>query len=170
MRRDSSVVTEREGQCIRGLGGMACWAMVSWVGLSVLGCATTNPLSETPMSTSCLEVPSVEECRTAAAVIEDTCLRQCVDMQCSGIKVTCDVDSQQRCRELNEGKKSRVGGYVTRKNQTCQQPKDEVAWCQLPMPRPCRAKAMVHELAHSCGWHHDDGGNVPGGTGELQCK
>jgi hypothetical protein len=121
------------------------------------------------MSTSCLEVPTVEECRTAAAVIEDDCLRQCVEMQCSGIKVYCDADIQRRCRELNAGRKGKVGGYVVRKKQTCLTPKNEVAWCQLPMSRQCRAKAMVHELAHACGWSHDQGKNVPGGTGELKC-
>ena len=34
----------------------------------------------------------------------------------------------------------------------------------------CRMEAMVHELAHSCGWEHDQGGGVPGAKGELPCR
>jgi hypothetical protein len=121
------------------------------------------------MSTTCLEVPSVEECRAAAAAIENICLRNCVELQCAGIKVNCDANIQQRCKALNEGKQGAVGGYVVRKGQTCEQPRDEIAWCQIRMSRKCRARAMVHELAHACGWSHDDGQNVPGNTGELPC-
>jgi hypothetical protein len=40
----------------------------------------------------------------------------------------------------------------------------------LDLSRRCRAQAMVHELAHSCGWHHGDGQGVPGDEGTLPCK
>lgn len=170
MFRGSSVQAGEVGECFRDPGRRIRWAIVFCIGLGVVGCATATVLSETPMNTTCLEVPTVEECRTEAAVIEDVCLRECVEAQCSGVKVVCDPHNQQRCKELNEGRKGKIGGFVTRKGQTCLKPKDEVAWCQLPMSRRCRAKAMVHELAHSCGWSHGDGSSVPGETGELPCK
>lgn len=121
------------------------------------------------MNSTCLDLPTVEECLHAASVIQDVCLRQCVEAQCNGVEVKCDESILQRCQELNQEKQGKVGGYVIRRRQTCLKPRSEIAWCQLPMSRECRAKAMVHELAHSCGWRHDEGGNVPGGDGELKC-
>lgn len=135
MPRGSSVHTGKWDEYFRGPGSRMRWAIVFCIGLWVVGCATTTILSETPMNTTCLEVPTVEECRTAAAVIENVCLRECVEAQCSGVKVVCDPNNQQRCKELNEGRKGKVGGFVTRKGQTCLKPKDEVAWCQLPLSR-----------------------------------
>jgi hypothetical protein len=44
-----------------------------------------------------------------------------------------------------------------------------VRWCEEKATPDCRAKAMVHELAHSCGWSHGQGLGVPGDDGFLRC-
>jgi len=117
----------------------------------------------------CVDLPTVEECRGAATVIEDDCLRECVMAQCAGAKVNCGEDVSQRCRAKSQQRSKAVGGFVVMGEQTCRLPRNEINWCQRPMPRPCRAKAMAHELAHSCGWMHGDGMNVPADTGTLKC-
>jgi hypothetical protein len=126
-------------------------------------------LTETPMSPTCREVPTIEECQAEAGFIEDPCLKNCVLKQCSGAKVVCNEHVQQKCQFLNQQKGSKIGGYVERKEQDCLIPKDEIGWCQIPMSRQCRTKAMVHELAHSCGWKHGEGHGIPGNNGRLQC-
>lgn len=146
-------------------------AIILCVASCVTGCATPNSLTGTPMNTTtCPELPTVEECRTAAGVIEDDCLRECVLAQCAGAKVDCGDYTQKKCKQLNQQQGATVGGYVTWTGQTCQAPKNEIGWCQHPLSPPCRAKAMVHELAHSCSWSHGDGQNVPGEDGRLPCK
>jgi hypothetical protein len=47
-------------------------------------------------------------------------------------------------------------------------PVRETNWCEEPASRECRANAMVHELAHACGWRHRMGGGVPGDKGDLK--
>jgi hypothetical protein len=59
----------------------------------------------------------------------------------------------------------KVGGFAPVDGGTCETPRDEVHWCDLPVPASCRPHMMVHELAHSCGWRHDDGMGVPGNGG-----
>ena len=138
--------------------------------MTFLSCATPSASSETPMSLTCREVPTVEECLDAAATIENVCLRPCVERQCSGAKVACDENIVKKCNRLNESRRDKVGGWVERKDQTCKAPRSEIAWCQVPMSRQYRAKAMVHELAHSCGWKHGEGQGVPGNSGSLECE
>lgn len=141
------------------------------IGIYAMGCAGRNILAETPMNTTnCTQLPTVEECRTAAEVIDDDCLRECVMAQCAGVKVNCSEVASRKCAVRREQKGQAVGGFVDIEGQTCRIPKEEINWCQIPMSRPCRAKAMVHELAHSCGWLHRDGKNVPADNGSLQCK
>ena len=141
--------------------------LLSWT----VGCATPSVLTGTPMkNTSCSQLPTIEECQSAAAVIDNACVRQCVAAQCAGAQIDCGEYIQKKCQQLNEQRGARVGGFVVRSGQTCQKPKFEIGWCELPMSRECRAKALVHELAHACGWSHGEGGNVPGEQGKLQCK
>lgn len=139
MLRDPDVQASEVSGRAESLVGRTFLALVFLVGLGIVGCATANALSETPMNTPCLEVPSVEECRTAAAVITNVCLRQCVEAQCSGVKVICDPYIQERCKALNEGKKGKVGGFVVRKKQTCLTPANEICMVSTPhvtsMPR-----------------------------------
>lgn len=140
------------------------------VSLFSAACSTTSILAETPMNSTCREVPTIEECQSEAGSIEGACLRECVVQQCSGVKVVCSEKTQARCKFLGTDNKPKTGGYVERKDQMCERPQNEIAWCQLPMSRRCRAKAMVHELAHSGGWHHGDEAGVPGNSGRLQCQ
>ncbi|MFL5345978.1 MAG: hypothetical protein ACJ8AT_14400 [Hyalangium sp.] len=125
------------------------------------------------MSSTCSEVPTVEECQAAAQVITSDCLKKCVEMQCAGIKINCSSpEIQKNCKD-----KSSEGivamGYVARFDDvpvSCASPWKEINWCEVPSSRECRAKAMVHELAHSCGWHHNQGFGVPGDDGNLPCN
>jgi hypothetical protein len=106
------------------------------------------------MSSTCRELPTVEECQAAAQVITYECLRKCVEMQCAGVKINChSPDIEKNCKD-----KSNAGivalGYVAHLSNvptSCDSPWKEVNWCEVPASRTCRAKAMVHELAHSCG-------------------
>jgi hypothetical protein len=64
-------------------------------------------------------------------------------------------------------------GYVIRFSDiptSCEHPLKEVNWCEQSASRECRARAMVHELAHSCGWKHYQGLGVPGDDGLLPCE
>jgi hypothetical protein len=131
--------------------------------------------SATPMHPTCLELPVVEECLAASRVITDGCLRKCVELQCSGVKVNCHSETiRKSCEEkTNRAEGSVALGYVDRFSDTptsCDKPFLTVNWCEEPASRDCRAKAMVHELAHSCGWRHGQGFNVPGDNGFLQCE
>lgn len=124
------------------------------------------------MHPTCRELPTVEECQAAARVITHACLRQCVELQCAGVKINCQSEEvQKRCRERN-GEGIVALGYVVRfsdRPTSCENPSSEVNWCEEPVSRRCRAKAMVHELAHSCGWRHGQGHSVPADDGDIVC-
>jgi hypothetical protein len=95
-------------------------------------------------------------------------------MQCAGVKVNCGSEEiQKRCREAKEAEGIVPLGYVIRFSDvpvSCDQPSKEINWCEQPASRECRARAMVHELAHSCGWRHHQGFGVPGDNGYLPCE
>jgi hypothetical protein len=132
------------------------------------GC-TAAAITETPMTPACRELPAVEECQYFAGYITDECLRQCVYSQCSQARVLCSGYIQQKCRDdARHG--GDVGGFVFRGEQSCTNPREEIYWCERPMSRRCRTRTMVHELAHSCGWRHGDGQNVPERQGGLICR
>lgn len=115
----------------------------------------------------CRELPTVEQCLAVARAIGPDCLRGCVMLQCKGVKVKCGEYAKKHCeRKDHEGK---VAGFVDRGPQDCKIPKEEMHWCERPMSSLCRAETMVHELAHSCGWHHNEGYGVPGNEGKLTC-
>jgi len=102
--------------------------------------------------------------------ITDECLRGCIQAQCAGIKVVCSDYVQKECKKHSSEGIS-VFGYVYRSEESsCVNPVGEVNWCELPEEnRWCRANAMVHELAHSCGWAHGEGLGVPSNDGFIQC-
>lgn len=144
---------------------------IAVAGLLLLAACSTTKVPGTPMrQTLCRAVPTVEECRAAAESVDDTCLRECIQLQCSGVLVKCSDYIQQKCRDDGKKRRGDIGGFVFRGAQTCRQPKEEIYWCELPMSDKCRAQTMVHELAHSCGWNHGDGHGVPGDSGELRCR
>jgi hypothetical protein len=135
------------------------------------GCAHSG----TPMHPSCRELPTVEECQAAAQVITHECLRKCVELQCTGVKVNCQsTEIQKRCKEQSSQSEGITAlGYVVRFSDiptSCNNPSKEVNWCEQPASRDCRVSAMVHELAHSCGWRHTQGFGVPGNDGVLPCE
>lgn len=55
---------------------------------------------------------------------------------------------------------------------TCDQPTHEIKWCHLKefQTGQCGADAVLHELAHTCGWKEYEEKGVPGNTGVIQCK
>ncbi|MDC0713459.1 hypothetical protein POL68_33655 [Stigmatella sp. ncwal1] len=135
------------------------------------GCAHPG----TPMHSSCRELPTLEECQAAAQTIAHDCLRQCVELQCSGVKINCQSEAiQKNCRENNNASEGLISlGYVIRfsnRPTSCNNPSTEINWCEEPAPRDCRAKAMAHELAHACGWSHGQGYGVPADDGKLSCE
>lgn len=149
------------------------WAVVVCVGVIVSACAAPQHAtgSSTPMSTACGHVPTVEECQVGAMQITDECLRGCVHAQCAGIKIKCSEYIQKECKKNSEDGTLPPFGYVYRLSDTsCENPVGEINWCELPEEnRKCRADAMVHELAHSCGWAHGEGLGVPSNDGFIQC-
>ncbi len=151
----------------RGAPGPFRWLLPS---LLLLGaCAHQG----TPMHPTCRELPTVEECQAAAQVIAHPCLRECVEKQCAGIKVNCGSEEVQRSCRKQSSEGLMALGFVVRfsdKPTSCMSPSGEVNWCEQPASRDCRARAMVHELAHSCGWLHDQGLGVPGDDGNLLCE
>lgn len=88
-------------------------------------------------------------------------------LQCTGVKIKCGEYARAQCGKY--GPDDKLGGYVKPGPQDCEIPRDEIAWCELPLSSICRAELMVHELAHACGWKHGQGFNVPGNEGKLLC-
>jgi hypothetical protein len=135
-----------------------------------LGCATPTPRQPgTPMKTSCpasIELPTVEECVEAASEIRGELLGSCVRQQCRDITVTCSEWSRSICKvgsQANPGL-SILGFTLVTYHGTHHAfyPVKETHWCEEPASPECIAKAIIHELAHSCGWDHGQGQNVPG--------
>jgi hypothetical protein len=91
-------------------------------------------------------------------------------MQCAGIQVNCGQLVKDECKKRNSTGITSLG-YVYRPDDAgCNKPVSEVNWCEEPLSRDCRAKAMVHELAHACGWKHGQGLGVPADDGDLKCE
>lgn len=120
------------------------------------------------MKTSCpasIELPTVEECIEEAYKIDDERLMSCMRRQCSAITVTCSEWSRQKCKELRKGPESTLLALTfTSWKGTIHlyDPVEQTHWCEVPASRGCIIKAVIHELAHSCGWEHEQGHNVPG--------
>jgi hypothetical protein len=169
---------------IRGLSASAILALI-WS-----GCASpsaSNPPG-TPMKTTCpstIELPSVEACSETAMTIHDELLRMCVLRQCKQIHVVCSDESRKDCEEAKQEAEATVLA-ITKFSATELQlsyngrlfrfySKKEIEWCEVPATAECVAQAVIHELAHSCGWDHREGLGVPGddpprkGIPECEC-
>ncbi|WP_147448712.1 hypothetical protein [Corallococcus terminator] len=158
------------------------WAMT-------FGCAATTPEPRaqergTPVhaDAACKELPSVEACQETAESIQDDRLRACVAQQCSRIQVRCNAMTEALCaahdRRRPSGRKvlgiSSIG--------SCEAPNRLIVWCSRQFKDPrraarCAEDAFVHELAHSCGFRHDEDAlqegqmhdlGVPGHDGSLR--
>ena len=164
----------------------------SWLAAVLLfGCATpapsANEASEPCINAdeTCRNLPSVNDCRRVASGIHNTCLKSCVLRQCEQASVRCGELVEKMCKERSE--RHRRAGDVTGFSQigTCKQPREIIFWCSQEFKDPSRARecqrdAFVHELAHTCGFRHDNqplqpeqlhDQGVPGHKGRLHdCK
>jgi hypothetical protein len=126
------------------------------------------------MKTSCpvsIELPTVEECLEEASRIDDELLMSCMRRQCRDITLTCGEWSRQKCKAQSQ----RLGNTVLAFTLTAWKgtlhrfyPVEEIHGCEEPASHGCIVKAVIHELAHSCGWDHRQGHNVPGDEPERE--
>jgi hypothetical protein len=113
------------------------------------------------VSQSCLGDVTVADCQAEADSIENDCLKECVKMQCAGIKVDCGETTQQRCKR-KESLYAYTDNYPGVTN--CRfAPTNKTHCCErlLKKSKACRVKVLVHELAHSCGWDEEKGPGIP---------
>jgi hypothetical protein len=123
------------------------------------------------MDTTCRELPTVEQCQAGARVITDERLWDCVDQQCRRIQIDCGEEVHAQCK-LKSAAGEFIMGYTFQiQGKTFPfSPVKEVHWCEEVAGTDCRVKAMIHELAHSCGWHHEGGKGVPADEGKVKCE
>jgi len=118
---------------------------------------------------------SCNACRAQALRMVAGALRDCVLNGCSdqSFKLKCDDDAKKACKSppaQAKGKKNVKKGGSSRVGSP-EDPVREILWCELPMNEDCQAQALVHELAHACGWPftHPPGHNIPAeGDGVLK--
>ncbi|MBK7857431.1 MAG: hypothetical protein IPJ65_02165 [Archangiaceae bacterium] len=100
--------------------------------------------------------------------ITDICLRDCVMRKMGAAKISCDSEAQTVCSEnttmfggTHSGGKCAVAAWYESSGP------NKVLWCNRKISPACRAKAVVHELAHLCGWNEGDGKGVPFDNGVV---
>jgi hypothetical protein len=82
------------------------------LGLLVGSECATSVSPGTPMSSTCAELPTVEECRAGAEVITDERLWDCVDQQCRRIKVECGAEVLVKCKRRSAQAGGTIMGYT----------------------------------------------------------
>jgi hypothetical protein len=95
----------------------------------------------------------------------------CMRRQCRDITVTCSEWSRRQCKADSQKLGSAVLAFtLTNSHGTHLRfyPVKETHWCEEPASRECIIKSVIHELAHSCGWDHKQGHNVPGNDPEHE--
>jgi hypothetical protein len=98
----------------------------------------------------------------AIARISNMARRTCMRKQLGSASVEC-CKAKKRCDANPKlGGSSPLGSL--------DQPTSEISWCQRDIKTDCQIDVMLHELAHSCGWDHGFGENVPGDSGTVTCK
>ncbi len=152
------------------------WQVRSGIAMPVYSYATDDPLAridEKGLYTAgpgCDTAPTQDQCMSAAQSIKSKCLRNCVEQRCADSEpIECESPDQEQFCNSNPGA---AGQAATPQTGVCTGPLHKVVWCNPP-PQ-CAAQAMVHELAHNCGWNHsppgtNDGSGVPGSDGNLKC-
>jgi hypothetical protein len=125
------------------------------------------------MSSTCRELPTVEECLEGANAInprENERLWSCVRQQCTRITIRCDQVVRKRCDDAHQ-RGDPIMGYTFQPMGTSPFfPAKETYWCEDSADPDCLTRAFVHELAHSCGWEHGMGQGVPGNRGAIRCQ
>ena len=78
----------------------------------------------------------------------------CVIDLCTHAGIVCTEETTKQCDATTQQFGQKNAGFVNPREprQTCQDPVKEINWCQLSTTPNCQAMAMVHELAHACGW------------------
>jgi hypothetical protein len=122
-----------------------------------------------------VRMPTIEECREAAMVISEELLKVCVRRQCSDIIVKCGEETRIECKSLDSQSSDTTLGFTKFIHVGTTHrffPKDEMHWCEVgSLSQDCIVKAITHELAHSCGWDHGQGHDVPGNNEPIpQCR
>ena len=110
----------------------------------------------------CKFLPDNADILAVANFITDECLRKCVIRQINDAHLDCKTQNDFCAANPN------VAGFVSTLG-NCHDPTHNINWCSLDMTDGCRAAALVHEFAHSCGWDHFGNKGVPGNTGVLYC-
>jgi hypothetical protein len=141
-------------------------------GLIGSGCAVPPASPSQPgtlMKTSCpssIGLPTVEECVDATSEITSELLSSCMRQQCRNLTITCGEWSRSICRAENQSHagSALIAFTVVTYYGTLHSffPVQETYWCEEPAAHSCVVKAVIHEIAHSCGWDHKQGHNVPG--------
>ena len=159
---------------MRGVAWVAWFMMILSGAVLLVSCLA---FVGTPMHGKCRYLPSVQECQDAANhYIEDECLLDCIRHLCVVGRPKCDADEDipNYCTTHKPAPGKDVGGYVPEpllyEVRSCTEPTENIDWCQLPLSPPCQSSNMVHELAHACGWHHNEGKGVPNNDGRTRCK
>ena len=143
-----------------------CWVQPGVLACVMTACVTLPPAEvltdqrQLHADRWCNNLPSVEECQGSAEAIQNSCLRQCVTNQCEKALVRCNQLTAQVCREYDANRTSdgKVLGFSSIGSRS--EPVRLIAWCCRQFKNParntfCRKEALVHELAHSCGFRHD---------------
>ena len=111
-----------------------------------------------------------KEMEYSVSVVHAQPLFWCILRQIENAHIDCGLATKIKCALRNGGKEGRaIGGSAPQG--TYSTPKEDVEWCDLEnKSKECQAKGLIHEMAHTCGWDHGQGGGVPGDNGHLICQ
>jgi len=123
----------------------------------------------------CDHVPSESEVAaeliTSGILAKDKKLFSCISKQIvnPNTVVKCNLQVDIQCVFSNTTKDQATAGFAD--IGSCEKPTHEVRWCHFKKFKGnCAAQALLHELAHTCGWDHGQKKNVPGDSGVIECK
>ena len=110
----------------------------------------------------CKNSPSCMACDALADRITDRDLRLCVRGQCKAqdLKLKCDAEAKKGCATLMDEKKGtpfKKGKGASADLGTIEEPTKTINWCEHQPSSTCQEMALVHEIAHTCGWHAGKG-------------
>jgi RHS repeat-associated protein len=109
-------------------------------------------------------------CAQAASVVTQPSLRDCIQRQCQNADLT--IHCSCKCVPGNDPTRHLGWGDVGSRAV----PKENIWLCfdhfggkprAVQRGRATWIDVIIHELAHTCGWYHFDGGGVPGDDGTI---